>query len=99
MESQFYKGNSVFMCSYPEKLRILSDMIAFSQEGQVITNAEYTFLKRISDQLGVSRSDLQDLIEASVDQVLPESAGEFMLQFHRLLLQQNPEPLVGESGY
>ena len=43
MESQFYKGNSVFMCSYPEKLRILSDMIAFSQEGQVITNAEYTF--------------------------------------------------------
>jgi hypothetical protein len=87
------------MCSYPEKLKILSDMIAFSQEGQVITNAEYTFLKRISDQLGVSRADLQDLLEASVDQVLPESPGEFMLQFQRLLLQQNPEPVVGESGY
>lgn len=87
------------MCSYPEKLKILSDMIAFSQEGQVITNAEYIFLKRISDQLGVSRADLQDLLEASVDQVLPESTGEFMLQFQRLLLQQNPEPVVGESGY
>lgn len=79
------------MCSYQEKLRILSEMISLAQEGQVITNSEYTFLKRISDQLGVTREDLQELLEASVDQVLPESAGEHLLQFHRLALQVNSE--------
>jgi hypothetical protein len=96
---EFYKGKFESMCSYPEKLRILSDMIAFSQEGQVITNAEYTFLKHISDQLGVTRLDLQELLEASVDQVLPESSGELLLQFHRLALQRNPEPAVGDPSY
>lgn len=85
----FLSGNISIMCSYQEKLKILSEMISLSQEGQVITNSEYTFLKRISDQLGVSREDLQELLEASVDQVLPESTGEHLLQFHRLALQLN----------
>ncbi|MFM1878443.1 MAG: hypothetical protein RLZZ241_1309 [Bacteroidota bacterium] len=76
------------MCSYQEKLGILSEMIAFAQEGAVITNSEYSFLRRISDQLGVDREDLQALLEASLEQVLPESASEHLLKFHRLALQQ-----------
>lgn len=79
------------MCSYQEKLGILSEMIGFTQEGAVITNSEYSFLKRISDQLGVDREDLQALLEASLEQVLPESTAEHLLKFHRLELQRTPQ--------
>lgn len=83
------------MSTYPEKLSILSEMIAFARVDAAIGDAEYDFLLGVSDQLGVHRDDFDSLLDHEAKRIIPRTQADRILQFYRLVLLMN----VDDSGH
>ncbi len=77
------------MSSYKEKLSILSEMISLARADQEVKPPEFDFLWGVAEQLGVDRSDFETLFDAPVENIIPKTLLERILQFHRLVLLMN----------
>ncbi|MFB9053028.1 TerB family tellurite resistance protein [Formosa undariae] len=71
-----------------EKLSLLSEMIAFAKTDELIS-FKYSFLLSVSQQLNISRSDFEYLIENPIVYKNLESYSERIVQFYRLVLLMN----------
>ncbi len=80
------------MVNKVEKLSLLSEMIAFATyEDKDIREVEYNFLLGVANQLEISRSDFDYLIDNPIDYQQLQSHTERIVQFYRLVLLMNIE--------
>jgi len=84
------------MSSYKEKLSVLSEMIEFARVDGIVKDLEFDFLRTISEQLGVTPKDFEGLFESEPERVIPKTAGDRILQFHRLVLLMNVDQIQEE---
>ncbi|MCM4168760.1 hypothetical protein KCTC52924_02452 [Arenibacter antarcticus] len=77
------------MNSREEKFSLLSEMITFVKANRAIKDSEYDFLIQIAAQLGVDKETFDSLFHRKVEKLLPNTEGERILQFHRLVLLMN----------
>ncbi|WP_350290771.1 TerB family tellurite resistance protein [uncultured Croceitalea sp.] len=77
------------MSTYQEKLSILSEMIAFARVDKTIKASEYNFLISVSENLGVAKSKLDELLLQKAEKKVLRSQVDRIVQFHRLLLLMN----------
>lgn len=77
------------MYSKKEKLSLLSDLIHFAKADKKFKVQEYEFIVAIATQLGVSRSEVDDLIDTKVENIALHPESQRILQFHRLVLLMN----------
>ncbi|TCK66751.1 hypothetical protein DFQ05_2025 [Winogradskyella wandonensis] len=77
------------MINRVEKLSLLSEMIAFAQNGENINSIEHKFLRSIARQLEISDDDFYYLFKHPVTYVNLKSHSERIVQFHRLILLMN----------
>ena len=77
------------MSTYQEKLSILSEMIAFARVDKAMEKSEYNFLISVSENLGVTKSKLDELLLQKADKKVLKSQVDRIVQFHRLLLLMN----------
>ena len=77
------------MINRVEKLRLLSEMIAFAQKDENIKSIEHKFLLSIARQLEISEDDFNYLFRYPVTYVNLKSHSERIVQFHRLVLLMN----------
>lgn len=84
------------MSTYEEKLSILSEMIAFAKRGNAVKDAEYNFLLRVAEQLGVSRKVFDGLFEKESEHLILKTQADRILQFHRLVLLMNVDQVQEE---
>ncbi|GAB5475226.1 MAG: hypothetical protein Mars2KO_33250 [Maribacter sp.] len=77
------------MSTHKEKLSILSEMIEFAKVDGVVKDSEYQFLFGVATQLGIDRTLFEGLFENETEHVIPKTAGDRILQFHRLVLLMN----------
>jgi len=83
--------------STEEKLSALSQLIAFARTGKAIKNIEYDFLVLIANQIGVSKTEFDQLLNKPVPHVNLQSESERIVQFHRLLLLMNVDKQIENS--
>lgn len=74
------------MSNRVEKLSLLSGMIAFAKEDDILKPIEFNFLLGVSKQLNISREDFDYLIFNPVGGITLKSYSERIVQFHRLIL-------------
>lgn len=74
------------MINKVEKITLLSEMIAFSNQNTEEKSIEYSFLLGVSKQLKISREDFNYLIENPITYLNLKSYSERIIQFHRLVL-------------
>jgi len=77
------------MYSKEEKFSLLSEMIGFAKSDNNFADPEYDFILAVASQLGVSKKEVDDLIENTVDKKSLHPESERILQFHRLVLLMN----------
>ncbi len=68
------------------KLAILSQMIQMAKADQVIKKSEYSLIVGISNELGVSKADLDMLFRQKSLKLSLHTKEERIIQFHRLIL-------------
>lgn len=77
------------MSTYDEKLSMLSQMISFAQEDNVIKLSEYYFLLSIASSLGVEKNTFDTLLKDRPENKVLQTQAERIVQFHRLVLLMN----------
>lgn len=77
------------MSTYKEKLSILSEMIAFAKEDNIIKEVEYNFLLGVARHLDVDMDAFEALFDNEVEHIIPKSQADRILHFHRLTLLMN----------
>jgi len=75
--------------STEEKLSALSQLIAFARSGKELKNVEYDFLVIIANQIGVDKTEFDNLLQNPVPHINLQSESERIVQFHRLILLMN----------
>jgi len=71
------------------KLRLLSDMIALARTSEGINEIEYNFLIAVANQLGITKTELNELSTSKTKKVIIQPESQRILHFHRLVLLMN----------
>ncbi len=77
------------MYNKEEKLSLLSEMIRFAKADNRFKEQEYNFILAVASQLGVAKSEIDDLVENEAEKVNLQPESQRILQFHRLVLLMN----------
>ena len=77
------------MCTYQEKLGLVSELIALAKADHVVSPAEYGFLLSIASDLGIEEQRFLELFDEPVKKQSHGSQGQRIVQFHRLVLLMN----------
>ncbi|MCX2720481.1 TerB family tellurite resistance protein [Lentiprolixibacter aurantiacus] len=77
------------MCTYKEKLGLVSELIALAKADNVVSPAEYGFLQSIAADLGIEEKRFLELFDQPVKKPSHGSQGQRIVQFHRLVLLMN----------
>ncbi|RNC89512.1 MAG: TerB family tellurite resistance protein [Allomuricauda sp.] len=77
------------MSTHEEKLSMLSQMISFAQEDNVLKLSEYYFLLSVASSLGVEKDAFDRLLQDRPENKIPQTQAERIVQFHRLVLLMN----------
>jgi len=77
------------MNTYDEKLSMLSQMISFAQEDNVLKISEYYFLLDVASNLGVEKDAFDNLLHNRAEYKILQSQADRIVQFHRLVLLMN----------
>lgn len=77
------------MYSKEEKLSLLSEMIRFAKSDKTIKEQEYNFILAVASQLGVTKEEIDALVENEADKKSLHPESQRILQFHRLVLLMN----------
>jgi len=75
--------------SIEEKLSALSQLIAFARTGKKLKDVEYDFLVIIANQIGIEKTEFDNLLQNPVPHINLQSESERIVQFHRLILLMN----------
>ena len=90
-----------------EELNLLAQLIKLAEADENLREAEYNFLLRCANILGVDRKDFDELFAGHIDFKPPKIETERILQFYRLVLlanvdlNVNPEEMnfLREAGF
>lgn len=72
-----------------ENLQIISDMLAMAKADQTIHEREYDFILVVAERMGVSKTEVDALLENPQEQMVYKTELQRITQFHRLLLVMN----------
>jgi len=81
---------------YPQRLALLTEMIAFSVVDGRLHEREYLFLSMISDELEVEKNDFKNLFHQEEYPVVIKSEFERVQQFYRLALLMHCDGVLHE---
>lgn len=84
------------MNDYPQRLALLSEMIAFSVIDGRLHEREYLFLSMISEELEVEKGDFKNLFHQEEYLVVIKSEFERVQQFYRLALLMHCDGVLHE---
>ncbi len=77
------------MNTQEEKIKLLSEMIAFSIVDGRLHEREYQFVWIVAQELGISKSDFNDLFHHELPDGIVKTEFERIQQFYRLALLMN----------
>lgn len=77
------------MSTYEEKLSILSEMIAFAKDDDIVKEPEYNFLLGVASKLEIEKSVFDDLFKNESEHIILKTQADRIVQFHRLVLLMN----------
>ncbi len=82
------------MYNKEEKLSVLSEMIQLAKADGDFSENEYNFIKAVASQLGITKEELDSLLEQKVPRQSLHPESQRILQFHRLVLLMNIDQKV-----
>jgi uncharacterized tellurite resistance protein B-like protein len=78
--------NTILMDAQEEKMKLLSEMIAFSVVDGRLHEREYQFVWIVAQELGISKNEFNELFHQELPNGIVKSEFERIQQFYRLAL-------------
>ena len=85
------------MYNRKEKLSLLSEMIQFAKADKKIKEQEYHFILAVGSQLGVTKEEIDILVDEQAEKKNLQPESQRILQFHRLVLLMNVDQEISEK--
>ena len=83
--------------SFEEKLGLMKQLILIANADGKIQGIEYEMLLGLAENLGLNKTEFEQVFQTGIQVKMPVQLGDRILQFHRMVLLMNVDEVASEK--